>query len=89
MQYQVEKITYKWNKYTREIRNRQKWKVYRKYKTLQAAQNALKDLRNSPYDKLLYDYPAMDKEIENEKKYPYILPTITINRYKITEHENN
>lgn len=73
---------YKFDKYTRILKNDPKWIRYRSYKTEQAANDAIKDIRNSISDKVYYDYPSMGNP-ENEALYPNIKPRITIKRYKI------
>lgn len=87
-EFEVLIITYRWDKYTRKLKNEPIWQHYRYYKTLNAALDAVKDFRNSSSDKAYYDYPALGGGIEHEKKYPHIRPTITINRYKAISRNN-
>jgi hypothetical protein len=87
-EFEVLRITYRWDKYGRKLSNEPKWHHYRYYKTLNSALDAIKDIRNSRYDKAYYDYPAMNGGIEHERKYPHIKPTITIHRYKIARRDD-
>lgn len=86
-EFEVLRITYRWDKYGRKLSNKPNWHHYRYYKTLNSALNAVRDFRNSWYDKVYRDYPAMDVGIENEQKYPHIKPTITIRRYKAVRRD--
>lgn len=87
-EFEVLRITYRWDKYTRKLSNEPKWHHYKYYKTLNSALDAVKDFRNSWYDKAYYDYPALGKGIENEEKYPHLKPTITIHRYKAVRRDD-
>lgn len=80
-EYEVLVKEYKFDKYSRKIKNKPEWKHQKYYKTLDSALDATKDFRNSKYDKLYYDYPAMGN-IRNEELFPKLKPTITIKRYK-------
>ena len=74
-EFEVLRITYRWDKYGRKLSNEPKWHHYKYYKTLNSALDAVRDFRNSWYDKVYYDYPAMTTGIENEKEY-YDSPAI-------------
>lgn len=87
-EFEVLNIEYKWDKYTKELLQEPIWKHLKYYTTLEAAQDAVRDFRNSWYDKAYRDYPALAGGVENEKKYPHIRPTITINRYKATRRDD-
>lgn len=87
-EFEVLRITYRWDKYTRKLSNEPKWHHYKYYKTLNSALDAVKDFRNSWYDKAYYDYPSLGKGIENEEKYPHLKPTITIHRYKAVRRDD-
>ena len=87
-EFEVLRITYRWDKYTRKLSNEPKWHHYKYYKTLNSALDAVKDFRNSWYDKAYYDYPALGGGIEHEQKYPHLKPTITIHRYKAVRRDD-
>ena len=87
-EFEVLRITYSWDKYTRKLSNEPKWHHYKYYKTLNSALDAVRDFRNSWYDKAYYDYPALCGGIEQEQKYPHIKPTITIHRYKVARRDD-
>lgn len=87
-EFEVLKIEYRWDKYTRKLIQEPEWFHFKYYNTLEAAQDAVRDFRNSWYDKVYRDYPAMTIGVENEKKYPHIRPTITINRYKVARRDD-
>ena len=87
-EFEVIRITYSWYKYTRKLMHKPAWEHYRYYKTISAALDAIKEFRNSWYDKVFYDYPAMLTGIENEKRYPHIKPTLTIYRYKAVRRDD-
>ena len=87
-EFEVLRITYSWDKYTRKLSNEPKWHHYKYYKTLNSALDAVRDFRNSWYDKAYYDYPALGGGIEHEQKYPHITPTITIHRYKAVRRDD-
>ena len=87
-EFEVLRITYSWDKYTRKLSNEPKWHHYKYYKTLNTALDAVKDFRNSWYDKAYYDYPALGGGIEHEQKYPHLKPTITIHRYKAVRRDD-
>lgn len=74
---------YKFDKSTRTVLNDPEWVVYKRYKSLPAAKDAIRAFRRSRADEIYRDYPAMGN-LENEAKYPHIRPTITIRRYKLT-----
>lgn len=82
-EFEVLRITYRWDKYTRKLNNNPSWSHYKYYKTLSAAHNAAKAFRGNWFDKVYYDYPALSNGIANEILYPHIKPTITIHRYKV------
>jgi hypothetical protein len=85
--FEVLRKSYRWDKYSRNLINEPKWYHYKYYKTLDSAMDAVKDFRNSLYDKAYYDYPAMHGGIEQENEYPKIKPTITIHRYKVDKRK--
>ena len=87
-EFEVLRITYSWDKYTRKLSNEPKWHHYKYYKTLNSALDAVRDFRNSWYDKAYYDYPALGGGIEHEQKYPHLKPTITIHRYKAVRRDD-
>ena len=87
-EFEVLMIQYRWDKYTRKLIQEPEWFHFKYYNTLEAAQDAVRDFRNSWYDKAYRDYPAMTIGVENEKKYPHIRPTITINRYKAARRDD-
>ena len=87
-EFEVLRITYQWDKYGRKLSSEPYWHHYKYYKTLNSALDAVRDFRNSWYDKVYYDYPAMTTGIENEKEYPHITPTITIHRYKAARRDD-
>jgi hypothetical protein len=80
-EFEVQRIQYKYDKYTRKRLGVPKWKHFKYYRSLQGATDALRDLRRSFYDAAYYDYPAMGNPLD-EALYPHIKPTITINRYR-------
>lgn len=80
--------SYRFDKYTRKLKNAPEWEHYKYYKTLEGAEDAIKAFRNSRYDMAYRDYPSMGN-IENEAKYPRIKPTITVKRYMIIERDFN
>ena len=77
--FEVHTIRYSFGKYTRKLVNEPKWRRYRGYKTMEAADDAIKAKRRDILDKSYYHYPGE----EVESKYPHIKPTINIYRYKI------
>lgn len=86
-QYEVLRITYRYDKYSRKLINKPTWEHYRYYKTMEGALDAARDLRHSFIDKAYYDYPALFSGAENEKKYPFLTPTISIYRYKAVHRD--
>jgi hypothetical protein len=79
----VQIISYIWDKYSRKLINRPTWRRHRDYQTIDSAKDAIKDFRSQVN---IWDYPALGN-IENEKKYPNLTPTITIYRYKIIKNK--
>lgn len=77
---------YRFDKYSRMIKNEPKWRHYKYYQTFEGANDAIKAFRNSWYDKVYRDYPSMGN-VENEAKYPHIKPTITVKRYMVIERD--
>lgn len=82
-QFEILRITYVWDKYSRKLKNNPTWHHWKYYTTLKSALDAVRDFRNSLHDKIYYDYPAMGGGVENEQKYSHIKPIITICRYKV------
>jgi len=75
--YKLMCINYVYNKKTRKLINNPVWKHNTSYKTLQGINDALQYYRKHHSKDI---YPA------DEKKYPNLLPTITITKYKILEY---
>lgn len=72
-------ISYRFDKYARKLINKPDWLHWRYYETLEGANDALEVFRNRVSK---VDYPSMGN-IENEKKYSHLKPTITIYRYMV------
>lgn len=85
-EYEILKKTYRFLKYKRALVEEPKWVHYKYYRTYQSAENALKDIRKN-YGNAV-DYPGYGN-IENEKLYSHIIPTITIARFKIIKRNQN
>lgn len=75
---------YWWYKYERKIAEKPEWKHYRYYNTMEAAMDAIRDIRHRILDVAYRDYPGKDLEV----KYPHLKPIITIRRYRINERVN-
>ena len=86
-EFEVLRRTYVWHKYTRKLMYNEGWQHHKYYKTMRAALDAVRDFRNSWYDKRYYDYPAMGGGKEAEEAYPDIEPRITIYRYKAVRRD--
>jgi len=80
--------SYRFDKYTRQLKNAPEWQHYKYYKKLEGADDAIKAFRNSWYDIVYRDYPSMGN-IENEATYAHIKPTITVKRYMIIKRNFN
>ncbi len=84
-EYEILSKTYRYDKYTRILREKPSWRHCSYYKTEQGAIDALHDLRRSWLDRAYYDYPGT----EYENTYSHIKPTISINRYKAVKRKFN
>jgi hypothetical protein len=87
-EFQVQRKSYQFDKITRTLKNNPEWKHVKYYKSMEAAKDAVRGFRNSIYEKVYYDYPAMLSGEENEKKYPKLTPRITINRYRAVKRND-
>lgn len=84
-EFEVLVIEYTFEKYTRVLRFEPKWRHYRYYKTLEAAEMALMVFRKKDS---YCDYPSFGRGKEVEGQYPNIKPTINISRFKACRRDD-
>ena len=84
-EYEVQVKWYIFEKYTRKQRPSSftEWHHHKYYSTIEGALDAIRDIRKQSY---CVDYPGYGN-IENEKKYSHIKPTLNIYRYRIVKRE--
>jgi hypothetical protein len=80
--FEIQEREYTFFKYSRKRRYEDKWRHFRNYKTLASAKDAIRDLRAGVQNRMMWDYPAMGN-VENEAKYPHLIPTLCRYRYRI------
>lgn len=85
-EFEVVSRDYKWFKYTREYaypKSWSKWRHLKSYATMEAANDALRDLRRSGVNKREYSISrTIFEAIKEGFHYPAYVRFITIRRYK-------